>query len=189
MPDVSIHPETDYIGKPPFLFRKYIDRETIQDHVAVLAQRMRADYENRHPVFVGVLSGAFMFLADLVRETNIACDIDFIKVSSYRDGMSSGKIVMSKDLETDISERHVILVDDIVDTGNSWAFLKQHLMERRPASLRMAAMFRKPGVLNPNVTVDYIGMDLPNAFVVGYGLDHAGQWRQLPDLYILAENE
>jgi hypoxanthine phosphoribosyltransferase len=183
----SLTSTSDIIGTPPYQFVKYLDRSEIREHVRALGARMAGDFRDKNPVFIGVLRGCFVFMADLVREVNVPCEIDFIKISSYGDGMTAGNIEMKKDVGVDLRGRHVILVDDIVDTGNSWDFLRNHLMKKGPASVTMASMFRKPEAIQSHIPVDYIGMDLPNVFVVGYGLDHAGQWRQLPDLYILKD--
>ncbi len=146
---------------------------------------MRADYQDKQPVMVGVLNGCFIFMADLVRALNISCEVDFIRISSYRDSMASGHIELLKDLDVDIAGRHVILVEDIVDTGHSLGFLRKHLMDRKPASLVMAAMFVKAGEKAAKSDAEYVGMVIPDEFVVGYGLDYAQQWRHLPDLYVL----
>jgi hypoxanthine phosphoribosyltransferase len=183
--EASLTDARNIIGTPPYEFEKYLDRSVIQSHVRALAKRIAVDFRDKQPVFVGVLRGCFVFMADLVREINIPCEIDFIKISSYGNGMSAGNIVLKKDIDVDLHGRHVILVDDIVDTGNSWDYLRNHLMAKGPVSVTMASMFRKPEAIKSHIPVDYIGMDLPNEFVVGYGLDHAEQWRQLPDLYIL----
>ncbi|MBK6910140.1 MAG: hypoxanthine phosphoribosyltransferase [bacterium] len=149
------------------------------------AARIEREYAGREPVFVGVLTGCFMFLSDIVRNVNLTCTVDFIKLSSYRGGMESGRIQLIKDIDCDIRGRDVILLDDIVDTGNSWDFLRDYLMVRHPASLRMAACFRKPKSVRSGVEVDFISLDLPDEFVIGYGLDYAGEGRNLTDLYIL----
>ena len=185
--EVSLTNAQEVIGAPPYEFQKYLDRSVIRDHVSALAKRIAVDFHDKQPVFVGVLRGCFIFLADLVREANIPCEIDFIKISSYGNGMSAGNIIMKKDIDVDLRGRHVILVDDIVDTGNSWDYLKKHLQAKGPASVTMASMFRKPKAIEARISVDYVGLDLPDEFVVGYGLDHAEQWRQLPDLYILKD--
>jgi hypoxanthine phosphoribosyltransferase len=176
--EASLTDARNIIGTPPYEFEKYLDRSVIQSHVRALAKRIAVDFRDKQPVFVGVLRGCFVFMAD-------PCEIDFIKISSYGNGMSAGNIVLKKDIDVDLHGRHVILVDDIVDTGNSWDYLRNHLMAKGPVSVTMASMFRKPEAIKSHIPVDYIGMDLPNEFVVGYGLDHAEQWRQLPDLYIL----
>jgi len=176
------------IGQPPRAFRRYLPEEEIQRAVRATATQITAEYAGRQPVFVGVLTGCFTYIADLVRQVELTCTVDFVKLSSYRNGMEAGRIQLIKDIDTEIRDRDVILVDDIVDTGNSWDFLRDFLLVRHPASLRMAACFRKPKSLQAGVHVDYVSLDLPDEFVVGYGLDYAGEGRNLPDLYIL-DNE
>lgn len=181
-------PYPELIGKSPYRFRRFVSGSVIQEHVRELARRIQEQYRDKNPVMVGVLNGAFMFMADLIREMNILCETDFIKLSSYRDQMSSGTIGLTKDVEIDLKGRHVLIVEDIIDTGNSEEYLRRHIMSKQPASLAMVAMFVKPR--NSRATaVEYAGMQIPDAFVVGYGLDYAQQWRHLPDLYILQPNE
>ncbi|MDD5087886.1 MAG: hypoxanthine phosphoribosyltransferase, partial [bacterium] len=154
------------------------------------AQRLRRDYNGLDPVFIGVLNGCFMFMADLIREVNIPCEVDFIRLSSYDKNMVSGPIRLVKDVDADITGRHVVIVEDIVDTGKSLEFLRRHLGAMRPASLAMAAMFRKPMAIKADGDqAEYIGMDIPDLFVVGYGLDYAHRWRQLPDLYARTDEQ
>ncbi|NUO19089.1 hypoxanthine phosphoribosyltransferase [bacterium] len=183
----SKYPERITTGTPPRAFRKFISEDEIQSAVQRTAAEIHDRFRGKNPVFVGVLTGCFMYMADIVRETNLPCTVDFIKLSSYRDGMESGRIKLIKDIDIEIRDRHVILVDDIVDTGNSWDFLRGYLMVRHPASLSMAACFRKPKSIQAGVQVDFISMDLPDEFVIGYGLDYAGSGRHLPDLYVLDE--
>jgi hypoxanthine phosphoribosyltransferase len=178
---------SEIVGTDPFRFRPLIKQDVIQSHVLALAARLRADYEDKRPVMVGVLNGCFVFMADLVRALNIPCEVDFIRISSYRDTMASGHIELLKDLDVDIAGRHVILVEDIVDTGRSLGFLREYLLGRNPASLVMAAMFVKAGEKAARSTAEYVGMEIPDEFVVGYGLDYAQQWRHLPDLYVLVK--
>jgi hypoxanthine phosphoribosyltransferase len=180
--------ESEIVGQEPFRFRPLIRREEIQLRVDELALKLREDYRDKHPVLVGVLNGCFIFMADLIRAMNIPCDVDFLKLSSYRDAMKSGEISLIKDLNANIEGRHVILVEDIVDSGKSLAFLRQHLRDRKPASLVMAAMFIKHGT-PASADAEYVGMEIPDEFVVGYGLDYAQEWRQLPDLYVLVKED
>ena len=179
----------ELVGKAPFRFRRFISRSVILEHRLALAHRLRADYREKNPVVVGVLNGAFMFMADLVREMNIACEMDFIKLSSYRDQMTPTSINLSKDVEIDLRNRHILLVEDIIDTGKSEEFLRRHMQSKLPASLAMVAMFVKSRQTDGASGVEYVGMEIPDEFVVGYGLDHAQQWRQLPDLYVLQPSE
>lgn len=178
---------TETVGSGPHRFRPLISRDVIQAHVKQLAERLRDDYRDKDPVFVGVLNGCFIFMADLVRAMNVPCEMDFIQLSSYRNGMTAGELSLLKDVDLDISGRHVLLVEDIVDTGKSLGFLRRHLQERGPASLAMVSMFVKPGKMAADAVVEYVGMEIPDEFVVGYGLDYAQHWRQLPDLYVLAK--
>jgi len=183
----SKYPDKISVGVPPKIFRKFLPEDEIQRAVLKTADEIHTRFKGKNPVFVGVLTGCFMFLADVVRATNLPCTVDFIKLSSYRDGMESGRIKLIKDIDTEIRGRHVILVDDIVDTGNSWDFLRDYLKVRHPLSLSMAACFRKPKSIKAGIEVDFISIDLPDEFVIGYGLDYAGAGRHLPDLYILDE--
>ena len=178
------------VGVAPYRFQQLISRTEIHRHVLDVAERLRRDYEHRDPVFVGVLNGCFMFMADLIREVNIPCEVDFIRLSSYDKNMVPGPIRLVKDIDADIAGRHVVIVEDIVDTGKSLEFLRRHLRAKRPASLAMVAMFRKPMAIKADGDqAEYIGMDIPDRFVVGYGLDYAHRWRQLPDLYARTDEQ
>jgi len=182
-------PEFIIAGHPPRRFTKYLDRADIQTAVARTGRAIHERFKGEEIVFVGVLTGCFMFMADIARATGLPCTVDFIKLSSYGNGMEAGRIRLIKDIDCDIRDRHVIVVDDIVDTGNSWDFLQRFLMVRNPKTLSMAAAFRKPKSLSAGVNVDFIAIDLPDEFVIGYGLDYAGSARHLPDLYILDETD
>jgi len=140
-----------------------------------------------NPLLVGVLNGAIMVMADLSRAMRVHCEMDWMAVSSYGSGtQSSGVVRILKDLNTDLAGRHVIVVEDIIDTGLTLTYLMQNLASREPASLAIAAMFRKPEAVQTNLEIKYVGFDLPNQFVVGYGLDYAGRYRNLTDVGILA---
>lgn len=181
---------TEIVGVAPYRFKRMIPRAEIRRHLLDVALRLRQDYGNLDPVFVGVLNGCFMFMADLVREVNIPCEVDFIRLSSYDTNMVPGPIRLVKDIDADITGRHVVIVEDIVDTGKSLEFLRRHLRAKQPASLAMAAMFRKPMAIKADGDqAEYIGMDIPDLFVVGYGLDYAHRWRQLPDLYARTDKQ
>ena len=185
----SKYPDKIITGTPPRSFRKFLPEDEIQKEVLKTAEDIHVKFKGKNPVFVGVLTGCFVYMADIVRAANLPCTVDFIKLSSYGDGMTSGQIKLIKDIDMEIRDRHVILVDDIVDTGNSWDFLRDFLKVRHPQSLSMAACFRKPKSLHSGVHVDFVSIDLPDEFVIGYGLDYAGTGRHLPDLYILDEPE
>jgi hypoxanthine phosphoribosyltransferase len=182
------HDNPEVVGVPPYRFRRLIPASAIHDALCVIAARLRADYDGKRPILIGVLNGCFVFMADLIREMNISCEVDFIKISSYEDAMSPSTVRLVKDVSANITGRHVILVEDIVDTGKSLEFLRTHLQANNPASLVMAAMFNKDCPKMAGAYAEYVAMDIPNKFVVGYGLDYAQEWRHLPDLHALVEN-
>ncbi len=162
-------------------------RTQIEARLAELAARIDADYAESNPLLVGVLNGAVMVMADLSRALHIDCAMDWMAISSYGSGtQSSGVVRILKDLSTDLEGRHVLVVEDIIDTGLTLTYLMQNLASRNPASLEIMTMFRKPDAMKIEVDVKYVGFDLPNQFVVGYGLDYAGRYRNLTDVGVLA---
>ncbi len=178
----------EIVGESPRRFRRFLRGEVIDRRVREIANKIRADYADKHPIMVGVLNGSFIFLADLIRYMAIPCEVDFVKISSYEKAMkSSGAVLMKKDLDAQVTDRHVVLVEDIVDTGGSVRFLLDHFQKKDPASLAVATLFLKPEVFEPKCHLDYVGFELPNRFVVGYGLDCSQLWRHLPDLYALID--
>ncbi|MGQ9573194.1 MAG: hypoxanthine phosphoribosyltransferase [Dehalococcoidia bacterium] len=169
--------------------RRILSRGQIRRRVKELAAQIRADYSCQRLVFVCVLKGAFVFLADLIRQVGGPLEVDFIAASSYGMGMTSkGQITVLKDVATDIAGRHVILLDDIIDSGLTLDFICKYLQTRNPASLRVCALLARERVLAEGTHIDYLGFVLPEGFVVGYGLDYAEQHRELPDIYVM-ENE
>lgn len=161
--------------------------DQIQARLAEVAAEIDADYAGRDILLVGVLNGAVMVVADLQRAMTSHVEMDWMAISSYGSGtQSSGVVRILKDLGVDIEGRHVIVVEDIIDTGLTLSYLISNLVSRKPASLEIMTMFRKPGAAKMDVPVKYVGFDIPNDFVVGYGLDYAGQYRNLKDLAILA---
>lgn len=161
--------------------------DAIQARLAELAAEIEADYTGRDLLLVGVLNGAIMVMADLSRNLTRHCEMDWMAISSYGSGtQSSGVVRILKDLNTELAGRHVLVVEDIVDTGLTLAYLIQNLKSRNPASIEVMAMFRKPEALRSPVEVKYVGFDLPNEFVVGYGLDYAGRYRNLRDVGTLS---
>jgi hypoxanthine phosphoribosyltransferase len=159
----------------------------IHDKIAELARRIEHDYDGERPLLVGVLKGAVMVMADVARELKIHVDIDFMAVSSYGESTeSSGVVRILKDLDADLSGRHVIIVEDIIDSGLTLAWLRANLETRGPASLEILALLRKPDAAKVDVDVKYLGFDIPNAFVVGYGLDYAEKYRNLRGVAVLA---
>lgn len=178
----------EIVGEPPRRFRRFLPADAIDERVREMALKLRTEYMDKRPIMVGVLNGSFVFLADLIRYMAIPCEVDFVKISSYEKAMqSSGIVFMKKDLDADVTGRHVILVEDIVDTGGSVQFLLSHFAKKGPASLAVVTLFLKPDVFKAKCSLDHVGFEIPDRFVVGYGLDCAQQWRHLPDLYALID--
>ena len=169
---------------PVHLRETLLSEAVLRERVRELAQRISSEHAGHEVLLVGVLRGAFIFLADLVRQLTVPAKIDFIAVSSYGTGLESGAVRLVMDLREDIAGRHVLLVEDIVDSGRTLSYLREMLSARHPASLQICALVRKPDGLQVELPVDYLGFDIPNVWVVGYGLDCADEYRGLP--YIAA---
>lgn len=163
-----------------------LTKEQIHDKVCELAQQLSREYAGKNPVFVGVLKGVVVFYADFIREFTEQCQLDFMWISSYA-GTTSREMVVRQDISADIKGRHVVILEDIFDTGNSLQYTYQHLLSKEPASLKICALLDKPERRNAGITVkaDYIGFVIPNEFVVGYGLDFNEKYRNLPYIGIL----
>ena len=165
-----------------------ISRQRIDEAIGRLAGEIRRDYAAGPPVLVGVLHGAFVFLADLARALQLPVEIGFVGLSSYGGGTaSSGRVELFHDLRADVTGRHVLLVEDIVDSGHSVTYLCDYLRHRRPASLRICCLLDKTERREVPVAIDYRGFTIPNLFIVGYGMDFNGQYRHLPDIRVLQE--
>lgn len=163
-----------------------LPREEIAQRVAQLGAELSAEYKDKNPVLISVLKGAFVFMADLCRAMTIPCSVDFMVVSSYGNATeTSGTVKIIKDLDTIIQNRNVIVVEDIVDSGVTLSHLLTLLRVRKPASLRLVTLLDKPARRQAQVPIDYRGFVVPDAFLVGYGLDYAEQYRNLPDVCIL----
>ena len=163
-----------------------LSQQQIREKVEELGAQISQDYAGKEPVLVSVLKGAFIFMADLCRAITIPCSMDFMAVSSYGAGTeSSGRVRIIKDLDTIIQNKHVILVEDVLDSGITLHYLIQLLRQRRPASLRLVTLLDKPARRRTQVDVDYCGFQVPDAFLVGYGLDYGEKYRNLPDVCIL----
>ncbi len=165
-------------------FRPYLSADEIAAAIDQLASRLNADYAGRRPLFVVVLTGGFMFAADLLKRFTGDCEIVFIRVASYEGTGSTGKVQEIMGLREDVQGRDIILVEDIVDTGTTLHHLLPTLQANHPASIEIAAMFYKPDSLRYPLTLNYMAMEIPNDFVVGYGLDYDGLGRNLPDVYV-----
>jgi hypoxanthine phosphoribosyltransferase len=159
----------------------FFTEEMIQNRVRELGRILSADYEGKVPLLVGVLKGSFIFLADLARYMDILCDIEFMTVSSYGAGTkTSGEVKITKALGSVIENRHVIVVEDILDSGLTLEYLKKYLSELNPASVKICAFLDKPSRRQVPIIADYVGYECTDAFYVGYGLDYAGHYRNLP---------
>ena len=164
-----------------------ITEQQLRERIAELGEILTRDYEGKDPVVVGVLKGVVIFYADMIRQIKTHCEMDFMALSSYEGTESTGKAVLKKDLNINIKGRHVLILEDIFDTGNSLNFAVNKLLEREPASLKVCTLLDKPERRRPDVKLqaDYVGFTIPNAFVVGYGLDYNEHYRNLPYVGIL----
>ncbi|MBQ8859111.1 MAG: hypoxanthine phosphoribosyltransferase [Clostridia bacterium] len=162
-----------------------ISREQITARVAELAAEIDRDYADKNPLFICILKGSAFFFTDLLKELTIPAEIDFMAVSSYGSGTTSGYVKMVKDLDRPIDGRHVIIVEDMVDSGNTLSYLRELLLTRDPASLAICTLMDKPERRVAAIDVDYTGFQVPDEFVVGYGLDYAERYRTEPEIYIL----
>ncbi len=164
----------------------FADEETLRGRVRELGREIARDYAGRTPVFVGVLKGCFIFMADLVRACDIKCTVDFMVVSSYGSGTAStGAVKIEKDLSQNIENRDVIIVEDILDSGNTLRYLTDYMAARKPSSIRIVTLMDKPERRTADVKADYVGFTIPDAFVVGYGLDYDQHYRNLPYIGVL----
>lgn len=163
-----------------------LTEEQIQNRVRELAAQLSKEYEGKDPVFVGVLKGVVMFYADFVKNFEGHCQMDFMWISSYA-GTTSGQMIVRQDVSADLKGRHVVILEDIFDTGNSLQFTYEHLLSKEPASLKICTLLDKPERRRAGITVkaDYTGYTIPNEFVVGYGLDFNEHFRNLPYIGIL----
>src|SRR5438034_9698677 len=166
-----------------------IDQASLQGRVVELGAEISADYSGRDLLLVGVLKGAVFFMADLMRELTVPCEIDFMAISSYGAATdSSGVVRILKDLEINLADRHVLVVEDIIDSGLTLSYLMRNLRARKPATLEVCALLTKPERREIDVPVRYVGFEIPNRFVVGYGLDFAERYRNLPYVGVLQED-
>ena len=164
-----------------------LSEEQIQTRVRELARQLSAEYAGKDPVFVGVLKGVVVFYADFIKHFTEPCQMDFMWISSYAGTNSTGKMEVKRDISADLKGRHVVILEDIFDTGHSLEYTYHHLLEKQPASLKICTLLDKPARRAPGITVkpDYTGFVIPNQFVVGYGLDFNEHYRNLPFLGVL----
>jgi hypoxanthine phosphoribosyltransferase len=166
-----------------------IDTETLSGRVAELGAEISSDYEGRDLLLIGVLKGAVFFMADLMRRLTIPCEVDFMAISSYGASTdSSGVVRILKDLDINIEGRHVLVVEDIIDSGLTLSYLMRNLESREPETLEVCALLTKPDRREIDVPVRYVGFEIPNRFVIGYGLDFAERYRNLPYVAVLSDD-
>jgi hypoxanthine phosphoribosyltransferase len=165
-------------------FKIMIENDNINKRTRLLGIQLNLDYENRRPIFIGVLNGSFLFMADLLKEMEIDCEVGFIRVSSYHGTESSGTIKEVFGMPQDLAGRNIILVEDIVDTGFTLKYILEKVYLQEPASVSVCTLLYKPDAIQTEIKeLEYIGFEIPNEFVVGYGLDYDGLGRNLKDIY------
>lgn len=162
-----------------------ISEAEIQEKVSRMGKQISQDFKGKDPLFVGVLKGCWIFMADLMRYVDIHCSVDFMAVSSYSGTSSTGAVKINKDLSENIEGRHIIIVEDILDSGITLSYLKSYLMVRKPASITIATLMDKPARRKADIYADYSCFEIPDAFVVGYGLDYNERYRNLPYIGVL----
>lgn len=169
-------------------FKLFISQSAINQRIAEISQRLVEDYKGKKPLFITILNGAFIFAADLIRQIDIESEITFVKFTSYASMESSGKVDQIIGFNDDIFQRHIVLIEDIVDTGLTMSEIMHELRRFRPSSLEVVSLLMKPDALKMPLDIKYVGFEIENKFVVGYGLDYDGYGRNLQDIYILDEN-
>lgn len=160
-------------------FVPYLDQQTIESAVKRMAKEISNDYQDKNPLFIAILNGAFMFASDLFKEISIPAEISFIKLASYKGTKSTGNVITAIGLESDVFGREVIIIEDIVDTGKTLSVYLPQLMHQQPASLKICSLLHKKEATTHPLKIDYLGFEIPNLFVVGYGLDYNGFGRNL----------
>ena len=168
-------------------FEPYLSAAAIDEKVAAIAHALDRDYAEKHPIFVGILNGSFMFAADLFRKLTVPAEICFIRLASYKGTKSTGSVITSIGLDTDIYQRHVVILEDIIDTGRTLSQFLPQLEHQQPASLKIAALLHKPQTTIYPIEIHYLGFNVPDKFVVGYGLDYDGLGRNIPGIFQLVE--
>lgn len=163
-----------------------VSSRKVQDAVSGIAKRINRDFKNQNPLFLAVLNGSFLFAADLLRKIKIECEISFIKVSSYSGTASTGKVNTLIGVNENLNKRPVIILEDIVDSGNTLEKVLVEIKKHNPDGVRVATLFFKPEAFRKKIKLDYVGIKVPDKFLVGYGLDYNGSGRNLEDIYVLA---
>ena len=166
-------------------FKPYISADKITEEVKRVASEINKDYAGKKPLFIAILNGSFMFAADLFKDINIEAEICFIKLASYKGIKSSGQVITAIGLDVDLVGREIIVIEDIVDTGNTLSKFLPQLQHHHPASLKIAALLHKPDAMVHPIKIDYLGFSVPNKFLLGYGLDYDGLGRNIKEIYQL----
>lgn len=170
-------------------FKVFITKNQIETRIQLLGEQLDREYRDKKPIFIGILNGSFIFLADLMRMVSIPCEVDFMKLSSYGDEkVSSGNVKELKHVDAKLKDRHVILVEDIVDTGLSMKYMVERIKQYEPASVKVVSLLHKKDATLHDVHIDYVGFEIPTKFVLGYGLDYAQEGRNLAQIYVLDED-
>ena len=169
------------------VFVPYLSATELQERIAALGNQLSQEYADKHPLFICILNGSFMFASDLFKQLSIPAEICFIKLASYKGTKSSGKVITAIGLDIQLKDRHVIILEDIVDTGKTLATFLPEITNQRPASLSICTLLHKPEATIHKLDLQYVGFTIPNRFVVGYGLDYDGYGRNLPELYQLKD--
>lgn len=169
------------------LFDPFLTKEEIQARVSIIAEQLNNDYAGKNPLFIAILNGSFIFASDLFQKLKIDAEICFIKLASYKGSKSTGQVVTAIGLDNEIFGRHVVIIEDIVDTGKTLTEFLPQLNHQQPASMRIVALLHKPDATSFPVPIDYLGFTIPDKFVVGYGLDYNGLGRNIPEIYKLVE--
>lgn len=164
-------------------FKPYISADKISEEVSRVASEINIDYSGKRPLFIAILNGSFMFAADLFKQINIEAEICFIKLASYKGIKSSGQVITAIGLDVDLVGREIIVIEDIVDTGNTLSKFLPQIQNHNPASLKIAALLHKPEAMVHPINIDYLGFSVPNKFLLGYGLDYDGLGRNIKEIY------
>ncbi|WP_406824654.1 hypoxanthine phosphoribosyltransferase [Pedobacter sp. KACC 23697] len=165
-------------------FEIFLENDTLNKRIRLLGIQMNVDYEDKCPLFIGVLNGSFLFMADLIKEIHVPCEVAFMRVASYAGTSSSGNVKELIGLPDNLEGRDIVIVEDIVDTGLTLTHILKMINEKNPASVKVASLLLKPGALKHEIkALEYVGFEIPNEFVVGYGLDYNGLGRNLTDIY------
>ncbi len=170
-------------------FKPFIEADSIAETVKKMGHALKTEYADKNPLFICVLNGAFVFAADLLRACDFPCEIAFVRLASYQGSSSTGKVTTIFGLDVPLKGRHVVVVEDIVDSGLTLSHFLKELNTLHPASLKLAVLLIKPDALQVDIRPDFCGFEIPNEFVVGYGLDYDGQCRNLPAIFIKTDDQ